>query len=288
MRSWLFVPGDSEKKLAKSGTAGADVLILDLEDAVAPDRKPVARTLVAEHLCAHPGDRGSALWVRINSLDTPDALPDLAAAMAGRPDGIVLPKAEGPEDVGLLDRYLTAFEVQNDIAQGATAILPIATETPGSVFRLGEYRACSPRLSGLSWGGEDLATATGTRENRGEKGDWSEPYRLVRSLCLFGAAAAGVAAIDAVFTNFRDEDGLRRSCEAARRDGFAGMLAIHPAQIPVINTAFAPTREELTRAQRIVDLFAEKPDAGALALDGEMVDAPHLARARAMLGLEKA
>ncbi|WP_417620299.1 HpcH/HpaI aldolase/citrate lyase family protein [Parasphingorhabdus sp.] len=287
MRSLLFVPGDSERKLAKSADTTADIVILDLEDAVAKGQKPTARALVASHLTTDTFDRSSGTWVRINALDTADALLDLRAAMPGQPNGIVLPKTEGPEDIRLLDHYLTALEAEHGISKGATEILPIVTETPKAVFRLGDYAGCSSRLAGLTWGGEDLATAIGANQNKNGAGDWLDPYRLVRSLTLFGASAAGTLPIDAVFTNFRDPAGLRRSCNLARRDGFVGKLAIHPDQVAIINEAFTPTDDELKLAQDIVALFDRNPGAGVLELEGEMIDAPHLTRARALLGLNR-
>lgn len=290
MRSLLFVPGDSEKKLAKSEVIPADVLILDLEDSVSPQNKVAARGRVAEYLEGRreTGDSRSPLpqiWVRINPMDHTEAGADLAAVMAARPDGIVLPKARGAEDIELLGRRIAAYEQEYDSKVGSTRILPVATETPQSVFALAEYRQCGPRLAGLTWGAEDLSAAVGATANRDESGHWTAPYQLVRSLCLFAAHAAGVAAIDTLYADFRNPEGLEASCARARRDGFSGKLAIHPAQVEVINRAFMPSMEELERAHRIIELFEANPGAGTLALDGAMLDLPHLVQARKILSM---
>lgn len=284
IRSYLFVPGDSERKLEKALRCGADALILDLEDSVSAAARPAARELVKEFLQA-----GNArhCWVRINSLDTADAELDLAAVMAGAPEGIVLPKPTGVADSRRLGQLLEPLEAENDIAVGSTHILPITTERPRALFAMGDYRAATPRLAALGWGAEDLSAAVGASATKDDAGNWLAPYQLARSLCLFAAAAAGVDAIDTVFTDFRDNDGLARYASAARRDGFTGMLAIHPSQVPIINAAFAPTEAELERAQRIVDLFAANPDAGVIGLDGEMLDRPHLIQAQNLLDLAK-
>jgi citrate lyase subunit beta/citryl-CoA lyase len=223
------------------------------------------------------------LWVRINPLDHAEAGADLAAIIPVRPDGIVLPKARSAEDIDLLSQRIGLYEVEHDMPVGSIRILPVATETPQAVFALGGYAGCGKRLAGLTWGAEDLAAAVGATANRDGEGRWTMPYQVVRSLCLFAAHAAGVEAIDTLYANFRDEDGLRRACDDARRDGFSGMLAIHPAQVEIINRAFTPSAEELERAQRIVDLFAANPGAGTLALDGAMLDMPHLQQARRLL-----
>jgi citrate lyase subunit beta/citryl-CoA lyase len=283
MRSLLFVPGDSERKLSKSSAVAADVLILDLEDSVAADAKDRARNLVREFLQSRPLAAGSQFWVRINPLDHPEADADLAAIMPARPDGIVLPKARGPQDVEALGRRIGSCEAEYELDAGATRILPVATETPGAVFRLGDYGPETPRLAALTWGAEDLSAAVGATSNRDATGHWTEPYRLVRSLCLFAAHAAGVAAIDTLHANFRDSSGLAESCAEARRDGFSGKLAIHPDQVDIINEAFTPSGEEVARARQIVALFADNPNAGTLALDGAMLDRPHLLQARRIL-----
>jgi len=283
MRSLLFVPGDSERKMAKSEGVPADVVIFDLEDAVAAANKAAARARVREFLEQRQGDRRQALWVRINPIDHAEAGADLAAVMPARPDGIVLPKSRSPDDVEALGTRIGHYEAEHDFEIGSTRILPVATETPQAIFRLGAYARCGKRLAGLTWGAEDLAAAIGATCNRDEAGEWTEPYRLVRSLCLFAAHAAGVRAIDTLYPDFHDAEGLRRSCELARRDGFSGKLAIHPEQVETINQAFVPSAEEVERARRIVELFEANPGAGTLALDGAMLDLPHLRQARRIL-----
>ncbi|MEK9209934.1 HpcH/HpaI aldolase/citrate lyase family protein [Sphingomonas sp. 2378] len=272
LRSLLFVPGDRPDRMAKAMGSGADALILDLEDAVAPDAKPRARDAVARFL-AEPRDGTVALFVRINPVDGPLAADDLAAVLPARPDGIVLPKAEG-----LVSLHALAARGVNHIP-----ILPIATETPTALFRLGEYAGSSLPLAGLTWGAEDLPAAIGATTAREADGGYTPPYQLARSLTLFAAHAAGVAAIETVYPDFRDLDGLAAYAARGRRDGFTGMMAIHPSQVPVINAAFTPSADELARARAIVDLFAANPGAGALQLDGRMVDAPHLKAAQALL-----
>lgn len=287
MRSLLFIPADSEKKLSKGDGFPADVLILDLEDAVAPANKSQARTLAREYLLARPTERTSQIWIRINALDNPEAGADLAAVLPARPDGIVLPKCGSADDIIQLGQRIGSYEAEHDIKVGSTRIIPVATETAASIFTLGDYRRSGPRLAGMTWGAEDLSAAVGATTNKTTTGQWTQPFELARGLCLFGAHAAGVEAIDTLFSDFRDSKGLRASCEEARRDGFSGKLAIHPAQVEVINEAFTPSAEEVERAQRIVALFEENPGVGALALDGQMVDMPHLAQARKILAAAK-
>ncbi|MEQ8206584.1 MAG: CoA ester lyase [Woeseia sp.] len=279
-RSYLFVPGDSERKLVKARDSNADALIVDLEDSVSSAARSAARRLVGEFLAERAKPE---LWLRINPLDTEDALLDLRAAFPGAPCGIVLPKANGGSDITRLVELLNGFEAEHGIPMGQTKILPLVTERPEALFRLHEYAGSSERLAAMSWGGEDLSAAVGASRNRDDNGSWLAPYELARSLCLFGAAAAGVDAVDTVFTNFRDESGLAAYATAARRDGFSGMLAIHPAQVATINSAFTPSRDEIERAERIVAMFADSPDAGVLALDGEMLDRPHLLQAERLL-----
>jgi citrate lyase subunit beta/citryl-CoA lyase len=281
-RSYLFVPADSERKLKKSADVGADALILDLEDSVAADARAGARELCREFLVSR-----RKAWVRINPLSSDDAMKDLEAVMPAAPAGIVLPKAEGAADLARLADLLDGLEQTHGVERGTTAILPICTETPKAVFALGEYAGVTDRLGAMTWGAEDLSAAVGAAANRDEHGAWLPPYELARSLCLFAAHAAEVPAIDTVFTDFRDEDGLATYAAAARRDGFSGMLAIHPAQVDVINRAFVPTAAELERATRIVELFAENPDAGTLGMDGEMIDRPHLLQAQRILQLAR-
>ncbi|HKL61737.1 MAG TPA: CoA ester lyase [Woeseiaceae bacterium] len=286
MRSYLFVPADSERKLAKADAAGADALILDLEDSVAPSRRETARRLAAEFLA---GPRGRAeRWVRINGLGSGAAGADLPPVVVEGLDGIVVPKAGGAEDVLRLDRWLGSLEAAAGMTPGSVRILPIATETPAAVFRLAEYAQAGPRLAGLSWGAEDLSAAIGAMSARDGHGRWLPTFQTVRSLCVLAAAAAGVPAVDTVYTDFRDLDGLRARAGAARRDGFLGMLAIHPAQVTVVNETFTPTDAEVADARRIVDAFAAAPDAGVLDLDGRMVDRPHLLQARRVLSLARA
>jgi len=280
----LFVPGDSESKLAKARDTAADALILDLEDAVDRTRKPAARSLVADFL-RDARERRAGLWVRINPLDDPDSRADLDAVLPGAPDGLVLPKVRSADDVARLSALLDALEPRAGIRTGATAILPITTETPAGVFALGRYAGASARLAYLTWGAEDLAAALGAETSVDADGEWLPPYQLVRALCLFAAADAGVAAIDTVHTDFLDETRLLHQALAAKRDGFAGKLAIHPAQVAVLNEVFTPSREELERARRIVDAFAAAQGAGVASLDGRMLDRPHLAHARRILAL---
>lgn len=282
-RSLLFVPGDSDRKLAKSADSHADIVILDLEDSVAPEQKAAARLRVGEFLTAHAGRSAPRFWVRINPLDTPEAAADLEAVLGSGPDGIVQPKTHSADDVVGLARRLDELEAQHGLASGRTRILPIATETPESVFALGGFRRCGARLYGLTWGAEDLSAAIGATDTRQPDGAWTPPFQLVRSLCLFGAGAAGVAAIDTLHADYRDSAGLRASCGEARRDGFSGKLAIHPDQVPVINECFMPSPVEVSEAQRIVALFAASPGVAALSLDGRMVDIPHLRRAEKTL-----
>lgn len=281
-RSFLFVPADSERKLAKGLESGADALILDLEDSVATANRPTARRLAREFLGTHGSDR-IGRWVRCNPLASGLALDDLAATVGGRPDGILLPKCV-PDDVRTLDHYLSALETASGAPVGAIRIVAIATETPEAVFALGNYRGSSPRLEGITWGAEDLAACLGAN-NRTLDGTYDGPYQLARSLCLLAAGAAGVAAIDTIYTDFRDPVGLAAECAAARRSGFTSKMAIHPAQLAAINEAFSTSAEERDWAERVIAAFAAQPDAGTLALDGKMIDKPHLVLARRLLGL---
>ncbi|MFC5747235.1 HpcH/HpaI aldolase/citrate lyase family protein [Actinomadura rugatobispora] len=280
--SWLFAPGDSERKMEKAAACPADIVLLDLEDAVAETEKGTARAMVPAFLETRPVKDRSRLWVRINPLDGPHALADLAAVMPARPGGIMLPKSRGREDVELLDHYLSALEVSAGIEQGSTKVIALLTETAEAMFTAGTYKG-APRLVAMTWGAEDLADAVGAGGNRNPDGGYGFTYELARSLCLLGAAAAGVTPVETIEGDFRDLEGLRDRAEKVRRDGYRGMLAIHPSQVEVINAAFAPTEEELTAAQEIVDLFAANPGAGTIGLNGAMLDRPHLARARALL-----
>lgn len=285
LRSFLFVPGDSEKKLGKADGAGADALILDLEDAVAPSHKASAREMVLSFLKTRPpATRAAQLWVRINSLDTPDALDDLVAIVPGAPDGIMLPKANGPEDVRKLSHYLDALERSAALAEESIRILPVATETARAPFSLGAYAGAGlTRLFGLTWGAEDLSSAIGASTNVDASGNWALTYRLVRSMTLLAAHSAKVEAIETLYVDYRDEGGLRAACGAARAEGFTGRIAIHPAQVAAINQCFSPTDEEIEFARRVVDAFAAEPDAGTVGLDGKMLDIPHLNQARRIL-----
>lgn len=282
-RSWLFAPGDSERKAGKAAASAADVVLLDLEDAVTEAQKPRARSLVAALLGARTGDR-RRLWVRINPLRGPHALADLTAVLPGRPGGILLPKCRGRADVETLAHYLSALEAAYGIEAGSTAIAALVTETAEAMFTTGEY-AGAPRLAALTWGAEDLADALGASANRDEEGRYGFTFELARTLCLLGAATAGVSAIETIHADFRDEAGLRQRARAARRAGFRGMLAIHPGQVEIINEAFTPSEAEVAAARGIVELFAANPGAGAIGHRGSMLDRPHLARAQALLRL---
>jgi citrate lyase subunit beta/citryl-CoA lyase len=284
MRSMLFVPADSERKLARGLESGADALILDLEDSVAAANRPTARKLAREFLEAHGPDR-ILRYVRINPLASGLALDDLAATVAGRPDGILLPKCV-PDEVRTLDHYLSAFEAAAGMPVGNIRIVAIATETPQAVFALGGYAGVWARLEAITWGAEDLSACLGG-SNKTIDGDYDGPYKLARSLCLLAAAAAGVVAIDTIYTDFKDPEGLKAECLAARRSGFAAKMAIHPAQLATINEAFSVSAAERDWAERVIAAFAANPDAGTLALDGKMIDKPHLTLARRLLGLPK-
>lgn len=281
-RSWLFVPGDSEKKLSKGPMTGADALIIDLEDSVAKSRRPIGRELACEYLRSAERSH-SQLYVRINPLDSDDALLDLVGIIGGKPDGLILPKAETVEDSNRLSHYLDALEIANGQKLGDTRIFPIATETPGAMLTLDGYRNSNPRVSALSWGAEDLSAAIGASTNEDEDGNLSAPYVLARSLCLMAAHAASVQAVDTVHTNFRDDDGLRQSSMRARRDGFSGKMAIHPNQVGIINDAFTPSVDEIEYAQAVIELFAANPNSGTLSLDGKMLDKPHLTQAQRVI-----
>lgn len=280
-RSWLFAPGDSEKKMTKAMEGPADICLFDLEDAVAPENKPLARQMVHDFIKANAGQRGR-LWVRVNPLDGPYTLSDLAAIMPAHPGGIMLPKVYGRQDVETLDRYLEALEVAHGIEQGSTPVIVLVTETAEAMFHTGDYKG-APRVVALTWGAEDLADSIGASSNRNADGGYSFTYELARSLTLLGAATAGVTAIETIQGDFRDLDGLRARAEKVRRDGYRGMLAIHPAQVEVINAAFTPSDEEVAEAQAIVDLFAANPGVGTIGYKGGMLDRPFLSRAEQLL-----
>lgn len=278
MRSLLFVPGDDARKLERSLASGADALILDLEDAVTADRKSAARRLCLEFLDAHAGRSDQPLlFVRINALSTGLGLVDLAAVLRGRPHGVMVPKATGGADMERIGAYLSALEVRDGLVEGSTCLLPIITELGAAMFDMGSYARCAgPRLCGMLWGGEDLSADLGALENRTPGGEYLLPFAMARAMCLYAAAAAGVVAFDAVYTDFRDTAGLAAEAEAGARAGFGGKAGIHPIQIEPINRAFTPSEADVSRAKAVVDAFAQQPDAGAVAVDGRMLDTPHL------------
>ena len=284
LRSLLFIPGDSERKLAKAEGFWPDALILDLEDSVSAQNKVTARQLVSDFLRAHTERSRRELWVRINPLSDPAGLLDLVAVVMARPDGIVLPKADGPDVVRTLSTYLQALEMRDEIPAGSIRILPVATETARAPFNLAQYADLGdPRLLGLTWGAEDLSSAIGASTNKAADGDWDEPYRLVRSLCLLAAHAAEVQAIDTLYSDYKDLDGLRRTSTHAQRQGFTGRIAIHPDQIEIINDAFSPSLDDIAHARRVIAAFQANPGAGTIGLDGQMLDIPHLRQARRIL-----
>ncbi len=286
MRSLLFTPGDVPHKLEKAYGAGADALLIDLEDSVAPERKEAARAIAAEFLAAHCegwGKGAPALYVRINGLDTPEWETDVERVVPGRPAGLLVPKTRGGGDLATLDAALGRIEARSGLSLGQTRLLALVTEAPVSLLRMESYVGASRRLAGLAWGGEDLSLALGARANRGEDGTYTSPYVLARDLCLITAAACEVEAIDAVFVDYRDMEGLAEEAEAAARDGFDGKMAIHPAQVPIINAAFTPGEEDIARAKAILAAFEKAPGAAVVGLDGVMLDRPHLLRARRTL-----
>jgi len=280
-RSWLFAPGDSEKKMTKAMEGSADIVLIDLEDAVAPDNKANARPMVHDFIKAHPEQR-HRLWVRINPFDGPYTLFDLVAIMPAHPGGIMLPKVYGRQEVEKLDHMLSALEVANGIEEGSTPVIVLITETAEAMFHTGDYKG-APRVVALTWGAEDLADSIGASSNKNPDGSYSFTYELARSLTVLGAATAGVTAIETISADFKDLDALRARAERVRRDGYRGMLAIHPAQVDVINEAFTPTAEEVAEAQEIVDIFAANPGVGAIGWKGGMLDRPYLARAERLL-----
>jgi citrate lyase subunit beta/citryl-CoA lyase len=284
MRSLLFVPADGGAKLDKAMASGADAVIIDLEDSISIERKDAARASALSFLKDATAQKvRPRILVRINGLDTGMTDADLAAIMPGRPDAIVFPKAEGGTSVVHLDAKLNVREALADIPEGTTKILAQAVESAAGMFLAGTFRGASNRLIGMTWGPEDLSAELGAETNRDADGMLTEPYRLARSMCLYGAAAAKLPAIETIYVDFRNTEGLRRDTEAARRDGFVGRLAIHPAQVPVINEVFTPTPEQIEKAKAVVAAFAAQPGAGAVGLDGKMLDRPHLVRAHALL-----
>lgn len=289
MRSMLFLPADSEKKIAKGAGTNADGLILDLEDSIALSRKEEGRRLAREYLDANPiGKREKKLLVRINPLDGAMTLDDLAAVIGGAPDYVLLPKYRKREDVICLDHYLSALEVREGVPPGHVKILVIGTETGEALFNLGGLKDSSPRLSHVSWGEFDLSADVGAETHLLPDGGWDDLFRTARSLCLAAATSAGIEACNTVFTDFRDDEGLRLACEGARRAGFTSMMAIHPNQIDIINEAFSITDEQLEWSQRVVEAFDASPDVGVVGLDGIMLDKPHYTQAKRMIERAKA
>jgi len=282
LRSLLFVPGDSERKFARAKACGADALILDLEDSVAPPQKAAARAHVAR-LVDPNAQRPWLFIVRFNALDTGLALEDLAAVVKPGLDAILIPKTNGAADLGRIGCYLDALEAKAGMPEGSVKMAGVATETARSMFALGSYAPAHPRLIALTWGAEDLSAALGATDNKEPDGSWTFPYQMARAQCLFAASAAEAMAIDTLYADFRDSEGLERDCRRSRRDGFAGRLAIHPDQVAIINRAYAPSEAEIAQARKIVAAFEANPGAGALGVDGKMVDLPHLKAARKTL-----
>jgi len=280
IRSTLFVPADSEKKLAKAAGLAADALVLDLEDAVLPDRKPLARQMMQAWL-GEQADR-SRFWVRVNDMTSGEILKDLAAVVPARPAGILLPKLKGPEDLEIVGHYLAALEAEHGLEPGQIRITAIITETPEIMLRMGELaRQKHPRVSHVAWGGEDLSSAMGAGDPRDENGEWRSMYAYARNQCLLIGHALGCEVLDTVYVDFKNPEGLRAACLQSRYDGFTGRIAIHPNQVDIINESFTPTQQERDMAQKIVDAFSS--GAGAVSIDGKMYDIPHLKAARRLL-----
>lgn len=282
MRSYLFVPGNDEDKIIKAFDSDADAVVLDLEDSVAPQERNKARGIARDALEALTCDMRKACpkpFVRVNPLGDGEAFRDLDAIMPGRPAGVLLPKCRDGENARKLSEMLVAKESEMALATGTVKLIAIATETARSMFGLGTYGGSTPRLLGLGWGAEDLSADIGALASRDENGQWLPPYQLARNLCLFGAHAAQAEAIDTVYVNFRDLEGLKRETEDALRDGFSSKMAIHPAQIPVINDAFTPLKSQVDKAKVIIEAFAGAGNVGVIGIDGEMFDRPHLTRA---------
>ncbi|MZR32357.1 HpcH/HpaI aldolase/citrate lyase family protein [Sneathiella litorea] len=287
IRSWLFVPGDNERKLSKGLENPADALILDLEDSVADNRQEIARGMVCDFLKTNTERSRQQLWVRINPLDNPLSLPDLTAVMPGKPNGIVLPKVYSAEEVNTLDKYLSVLEVREGIEPGSTKILCVATETAASLLTFHTYLDnVSERLVGMTWGGEDLAAALGASDNRNPAtGEYDDPFLLAKSFCLATARAIDVQPVGVVFVDYRALDALKADCLRDRRSGFIGKIAIHPAQCEIINDAFTPSEEDIAHAQKVIDVFEQNPGLGTVGLDGKMLDMPHLKQARNVIAL---
>ena len=283
MRSLLFVPGDSERKLDKGLSSGADVLIIDLEDSVAPQNKQLARETAAGFMEARRHETAAAIYVRVNDLSTGLTDDDLQAIVQAAPDGIMLPKSNSGADVQHLSAKLRVHEAENGLPDGAIGIIPLITETAIGVLSGASYRGASSRLAGLTWGAEDLSAAIGARAARDDDGNYTDLFRFARTVTLLAASAADVAAIDTVFVNFRESEALRKDCLEAERDGFTGKLAIHPAQVPIINEAFTPSEASVDQARAVVAAFESAGNPGVVSIDGQMYDVPHLKRALRLL-----
>ncbi|MHA1523331.1 MAG: HpcH/HpaI aldolase/citrate lyase family protein [Alphaproteobacteria bacterium] len=283
LRSLLFVPADSERKLAKALASAADAIILDLEDSIVDTNKAKARQMAAELLRGQRPAEAPLVFVRVNSAQSGLMADDIAAIVPARPDGIVQPKCQSGDEARIISRQIATLERANGLEDGAISLLPIATETAASLFAMGTYAGATSRLVGLTWGAEDLSADLGASDVRDDHGDLTGPYALARSLTIFGACAAGVEPIDTIRQDFRDNEALARECAAAARDGFTGKLAIHPGQIAIINAAFTPTPEQIATAENVVAAFAQAPGLGVVALAGTMLDRPHLVRAQALL-----
>ena len=287
IRSWLFVPGDSERKLEKAKTNPSDALILDLEDSVSDDRQELAREMVKQYLLDRVDRKRQQLWVRINPLDTELSLPDLAAVMPGAPDGICLPKVYSAKDVNKLANFLSALEAREGLEIGSTKILVVATETAASLLSFHTYlEGVTERMTAITWGAEDLSAALGASDNmHATSGGYDDPYLMAKSLCLAAARALDVQPVGVVYVNYQDMDGLSNECLNDRKTGFVGKIAIHPAQAEVINKAFTPTEDEINYATRVVSVFEQNPGVGVVGLDGKMLDMPHLKQAKNLLSL---
>jgi len=281
MRSMLFVPGDRPERFAKAAASGADAVILDLEDAVVAERRPYARAEIVQWLAS--AERRVPVWVRINAVETDDALPDLAAVIEGRPDGIVLPKARDGADVHRVDHWLEVLEARLDLTHGSIGLIPLITESAGALLKAASFSALPSRVAGLTWGAEDLAADVGALGNKSSDGEFELTYAMARSFCLLAAASAGVPAFDTVDTEIKDAGAVERRARNSRRQGFVGKLAIHPAQIAPIHAAFSPTDDELRWAERVLAAFAAAPGVGAVAFEGGMLDKPHIRQAERIL-----
>ncbi|MGQ2902369.1 MAG: HpcH/HpaI aldolase/citrate lyase family protein [Neoaquamicrobium sediminum] len=281
MRSLLFVPGDSERKLAKGLSSGADVLIVDLEDSVSADNKQAARETATAFIASERN--GPSIYVRVNDLSTGLTDDDLAAVMKAAPTGVMLPKSNSADDVGRLAVRLRVHEAENGLADGVTKIIPIITETPLGTLNAATYRQAGARLAGLTWGAEDLSAEIGAADTRDDEGAYTDVFRFARVSTILAAGAAEVAAIDTVFPDFRNEEAFRRDCLEGMRDGFTGRMAIHPAQVPIINEVFTPSQEAVAHARAVVAAFAAAGNPGVVGIDGKMYDRPHLKRAERLL-----